>query len=164
MADAADGFVAAEDGGNVEDMGAEFCAYQHDPERHQQLAGFDGCGSSHFFKVGFEGGGFEGRRQLELSDQLCKELRFRRRPFWFYRIEIDGRGGLEEEAGLLNEVGQQMAAVLYKVQNFLKPTGRSVVFYEADGHGLRVECGIAEYRRKFGYEIGAGGGGLNEVG
>ena len=57
MADAADGFVSAQVGGDVEDMGAEFRAYQHDAQWHQQFAGFDRGGGGHFFEAGFEGGG-----------------------------------------------------------------------------------------------------------
>src|ERR1700722_11135394 len=120
MADAADGFVAAQVGGDVEDMGAEFGADKHDAQGHQQFAGFDRGGGGHFFEAGLQRWAVPALFELELADEFDEKELFVGRPFGPDGVEVDGGGGLEEEAGLGDEVGQEGAAFLDEVEDFFE--------------------------------------------
>ena len=43
-----DGLFPAQQGSDIEYVGAELAAHQHNAQRHQKLSGFDGCSSGHF--------------------------------------------------------------------------------------------------------------------
>ncbi len=73
MPDTPDCLFTAEKDRDVKNTGAEFGADQHDPQRGQQLAGFDGFGGRHFLELDFEGGRFPGRRRFQLMDPLVKK-------------------------------------------------------------------------------------------
>lgn len=102
LSDPMDGFLWAKQCGNVEDTGTEFTSYQHEAEGQQKIAGLDGSGGSHLFKLFFQCGGVPCLYEWQLIKQLDKELLFGLIPFGTHGTQVDGRrvGSLEEKAAL----------------------------------------------------------------
>ena len=151
MADAADRFLFSQQRSDVEDMGSEFSAYQHDAQWKQQLAWFDGCGGGHLLKICFEGRRLKGGSQLELTYELDKEPGLCGSPFRLDSVDVDGGRRLEEEGRLLNEIGEQVTPVFDEIEHPLKTAGgmAGLAKRETDhlgiGHGYAG--GIAEQWR-----------------